>query len=271
MESVEIFVEYVKQHKEKLAQEVVDRVCLKFTVAPSEYEKEQALHTYQELWFYLSKSLSQDDLATPDRLLEWSYNNAAMQVKKGERISIIANRYPVTRDVFADVLHEICIELEAPLSVYVVTSKRINSMLDISLNETFFAFEQMTEKGREETERELVKLSAPLVPVQDGIVILPFVGKITDDRVAAIMETILPKIAELHVDTVIADFSGLWSIDEYVARSLQQIENALGLMGIEVFITGLRPELAQTIVNSGSELTSKGYFGTVKQALERLQ
>ncbi|MDW0108758.1 STAS domain-containing protein [Sporosarcina aquimarina] len=270
MKRVDDFIEYINVHKDKLAQDVIDRVCVQFKDPASEEEKDKALLTYIDLWGFLADSLEQEDVKAPDRLVEWSIGNAEMQARKKHRISVVVNRYPPTRDVFADMLYEICTELDMHLKEYVNINKLINRLLDISLSETFLAYEQLTDRYRDEAERELIKLLAPIVPVQDGIVILPFIGKITDDRAEAILDTILPKIAKLHVETVILDFSGLWSIDERVARSLQQIEGALSLMGIEVYITGLRPELAQTIVNSGSALVGKGYFITVKQALEQL-
>lgn len=270
MNRVNGFIEYINLHKEKLAQDIVDRVCVQFTVPASEEEKEQALLMYIDFWGFLAGALELDEMDAPDHLVEWSLSNAAMQARKSERISVVVNRYPPTRDVFADRLYEICTELDMGLKEYVKVSKCINRLLDISLNQTFSAYEQLTERYRDEAEQELVKLLAPIVPVQDSIVILPFIGKITEERAEAILDTILPEIAQLRVETVILDFSGLWSIDECVARSLQQIERALNLMGIEVYITGLRPELAQTIVNSGSELLGKGYFINVKQALEQL-
>ena len=143
-------------------------------------------------------------------------------------------------------------------------------MLDVSLNETIFAFEHMSNKYKDDMQKELISLSAPIVPVRDEVVVLPLIGYIDEERIRYIMETVVPKIAAMEVDYVIADFSGVLTINSYVAQALHQVGSMLRLMGIKVVSTGMRPELVQVVVNSNIEMSSQHSYSTVKQALENI-
>lgn len=270
MKPFDQFIHYITEHTDELAATIVKQVCEKLPVEVPQVEQQEALLMYKELWKSLGESLRSEHLEIPEALMTWSRSNAAMQTKNGGKISVIVDRYPTTRIVFGDVLVEISEKLELSLKEFSLVNKQVNTMLDISLNETYYAFERLSELYRTSTQQELAKLSAPIVPVQDGIVIIPFIGEITDDRAFAIMNNVLPKVAQMDVECTIADFSGLVTVDDQVIRSLHQIEDALSLMGIDVITTGLRPELAQKVVNSGMSFAGTKYYATVKQALESL-
>ncbi len=144
-------------------------------------------------------------------------------------------------------------------------------MLDISLNETIFAFERLSDEYKEKTQRELDELSAPIVMIKDGIAVLPLIGIIDSYRANYIMEKVVPKISELRLNYVIVDFSGILKIDTDIARHLHQIGQMLDLLGIQTLTTGLRPELAKTVVNSGINMSEITSFANVKQALESIK
>ncbi|MEK4029713.1 MULTISPECIES: STAS domain-containing protein [Bacillaceae] len=272
MNSLVNFSKYISSHVEALSHEVVEAVINRMQLEIPSWEREQAINMYIELLKFFSESLfCEENDSVPDALIEWSKKNAAMQVSAGQGILEIVVRYPATRDVFNDLLTRISIELELSVKDNAFIIKRINNMLDISLNETFFAFERLSEQFREETQKELAELSAPIVPVKEGIVVLPLIGDIDDYRASYIMDNVIPKIADLEVEHVIFDFSGILTIDAQVAEYFRRIEETLRLMGLHVITTGLRPKLAQTVVHSGMDLYRVEAFATVKQALESIK
>ena len=270
MGSFERTIHYITEQADELAQRVVDRVCADLSEEVPAVEQRRAFKMYRELWKSLGESLQSEQLEIPEALMVWSRNNAAMQTKSGGKISVIVNRYPATRAVMSDLLLEIGEEMGLTLPEFVSVNKQVNTMLDLSLNETYYAFEQLSELYRKSAELEIAKLSAPIVPLHDGIVVIPLMGEITDERAYTIMNNVLPNVSQMDIHCAIADFSGLLTVDDQVIRSLRQIEGALSLMGIQVISTGMRPELAQKVVNSGMELTGTTYYATVKQALESL-
>lgn len=271
MPSYEYFAEYITNHLEPLAIEVVESVVQRNELDIPEWEKEPAIAMYVELLGFFADSLTVDEAdCVPKSLIEWSKKNAEMQVSTGGRISEIVVRYPPTREVFNEIFTRISVELGLSVESHAFILKRINVILDVSLNETFFAFERLTDELQAETHKELIKLSAPIVPIRSDLVVLPLVGYIDSYRINHILENVIPRIAEMNVDHVITDFSGVLTIDAHIAEYLQQIGGTLRLMGIHVVVAGLRPDLVQTIVHSGIDLKATESFANVKQALESI-
>lgn len=266
------FSAYIKDNTESLAFEVVETVIGKIETDISEQEREQAIAMYIGLFGFFAESLIQEDKNTvPAPLISWSKKNAEMQVASGGNISSIVVRYPPTRDIFNEILTRISIELGLTVKENAFTIKLINNMLDISLNETIFAFEHLSTKSKQEIKKELVKLSAPIVPVKDNIAILPLIGYFDEDRTKYLTDHVVPRIAEMGIYHVIADFSGVLTIDALIADSFHQIGGTLRLMGIHVVAAGLRPELVRTIVHGSIDMAGIESFASVKQALESIE
>ena len=266
------FSTYIEENVESLAVDVVEGVLHKMELGIPQWEKEQALNMYVELLLFFGKSLVEDGKeSAPDFFIDWSKKNAAMQIASGGKISEIAVRYTPTREVLTDLITKISLDLDLSVKEHAFIINRFNTLLDVSLNETIFAFERLFEESRKKTQKELAALSAPVIPVKDGIVILPLIGDIDTYRAKYIMEQIVPKIAEMNVNYVIADFSGMYTINTDIAEYLHQIGRMLELIGIHVITTGLRPELAQTVVNSQINISTLHTFSNVKKALESIK
>ncbi|WP_033543744.1 STAS domain-containing protein [Planococcus sp. CAU13] len=270
MSTVEQFSSYIYENAHSISQEIVDHVVNGSNSEIPKEEQDMALDMYVKLLGFFGDSIQDDNDGVPDHLIEWSKKNAAMQVNAGGRISEIIVRYPPTRDVFIDIMTRISLEIGLSVKDNAFILKMINRMLDVSLNETVFAFENMSNKNKASMQKELVSLSAPIVPVRDEVVVIPLIGYIDKERIQYIIETVVPRIASMDVDYVIADFSGVLTVDSYVAESLQQIGGMFRLMGIKVVTTGMRPELVQAAIRSNIEMSTQNSYSTVKQALETI-
>jgi len=141
-------------------------------------------------------------------------------------------------------------------------------LLDISISETVIVFEHVKDEMVKKAQQEVLKLSVPIVPIQDGIAVLPLIGSIDSERAEYILENVILKIIEMKVEYLIVDFSGILNIDAIAERYLFDIYSVLRLQGIEVVMTGIRPELAQTVVRNGIDFSSIKTYATVKQAIE---
>lgn len=271
MSTVDQFSSYICENAPSISEEIVEYVVKHSKPGISEEEKTMALSMYVKLLGFFGDSLNNEsEDFVPEHLIEWSKKNAQMQVDSGGKLSDIIIRYPLTRDIFTEILSRssIRVGLSTADTAYII--KQINRMLDVSLNETVFAFERLSEQLKQQMQRELTALSAPIVPIRDEVVVLPLIGYIDEERAAYIMETAVPKIAAMNVDYVIVDFSGVLTINRYVAESLHQIGNMLLIMGIKVVSSGMRPELVQVAINSNINMSSTHSFSTVKQALENI-
>ncbi|MFC4711692.1 STAS domain-containing protein [Planococcus dechangensis] len=270
MSSFTEFCGYITASPRMLAEQVVDRVLAKVEQSIPAEERLRAVEMYEELLSHLGETIGNETvLDVPDALIEWSKQNAEMQASG--KISDIVLRYPPTRIVMAELFTELSIKAGLSLKENARVITHINTLLDVSLNETFFAFERLQEKYEAEMQSELIALSAPVVPVADDVVVLPLIGYLDSYRVNHILTNVIPLIADMQVSHVITDFSGVLTIDDQTAQAIHHIGSTFNLMGIHIAIAGMRPDLVQTIVHSGIELSSADAYATVKQALESLE
>ena len=115
-------------------------------------------------------------------------------------------------------------------------------------------------KGREELIRrqqfEMLELSTPVVQLWDGVLALPLIGTLDSARTQVVMENLLHRIVETGAAIAIIDITGVPTVDTLVAQHLLKTVAAARLMGADCIISGIRPQIAQTIVHLGVELSS---------------
>ena len=107
---------------------------------------------------------------------------------------------------------------------------------------------------------ELIELSTPVVKLWEGVVALPLIGTLDSARTQVVMESLLERIVETDSTIAIIDITGVPTVDTLVAQHLLRTVAAARLMGADCIISGIRPQIAQTIVHLGldlSEVTTK--------------
>lgn len=119
---------------------------------------------------------------------------------------------------------------------------------------------EVYQKTREEVIRrqqeELMELSTPVVKLWDGILALPIIGTLDSARTQVVMESLLQKIVETGSEVAIIDITGVPTVDTLTAQHLLKTITAARLMGADCIISGIRPQIAQTIVYLGVDLAN---------------
>ena len=119
---------------------------------------------------------------------------------------------------------------------------------------------EVYQKAREEViklqQAEMLELSTPVVKLWDGIIALPLIGTLDSGRTNIMMENLLQSIADTGSDIAILDITGVPTVDTLVAQHLLKTVSAARLMGAECIISGIRPQIAQTMVQLGVEFGS---------------
>ncbi|OMP66800.1 STAS domain-containing protein [Domibacillus epiphyticus] len=115
----------------------------------------------------------------------------------------------------------------------------------------------------------LQELSAPLIPVFDKISVMPLVGTIDTERAKQIMENLLEGVVNHRAEVVLIDITGVPVVDTMVAHHIIQAAEAVRLVGAKCTIVGIRPEIAQTIVNLGINLEDVTTTSTLKKGVEQ--
>jgi rsbT co-antagonist protein RsbR len=117
---------------------------------------------------------------------------------------------------------------------------------------------EIYQQGREEIiqrqQQEMLELSTPVVKLWDGILALPLIGTLDSERTQVVMETLLHAIVETGSTIAIIDITGVPTVDTKVAQHLIQTVSAARLMGADCLISGIRPQIAQTIIHLGISL-----------------
>ena len=124
-------------------------------------------------------------------------------------------------------------------------------------------------------QREMMELSTPVVQLWENILALPLIGTLDSERTQVVMESLLQKIVETGASIAIIDITGVPTVDTLVAQHLLKTVAAARLMGADCIISGIRPQIAQTIVHLGvnlSEVTTKASLADAFSiALKRTQ
>ncbi|HTC43990.1 MAG TPA: STAS domain-containing protein [Steroidobacteraceae bacterium] len=114
------------------------------------------------------------------------------------------------------------------------------------------------QRAREEVinrqQQEMLELSTPVVKLWEGILGLPMIGTLDSARTQIVMESLLHKIVETGSEIAIIDITGVPTVDTLVAQHLLKTVTAIRLMGADCIISGVRPQIAQTIVHLGVDL-----------------
>lgn len=122
-------------------------------------------------------------------------------------------------------------------------------------------------------QQEMLELSTPVVKLWDGVLALPIIGTLDSSRTQTIMESLLERIVETGSEIAIIDITGVPTVDTLTAQHLLKTVTAARLMGAECIISGIRPQIAQTIVHLGVELgdvvTKASLADAFKIALQR--
>ena len=113
------------------------------------------------------------------------------------------------------------------------------------------------------------EMSTPVVPLQEGVIVMPLVGMIDAERARQVMAALLAGVEAQRARVILVDITGVPVVDEEVAHSLIQAMRSAQLLGAEPILVGLRPEVAQTIVALGVNLEGLTTCGDLQQGLER--
>lgn len=131
---------------------------------------------------------------------------------------------------------------------------------------------EVYQKGREEViqrqQEEMLELSTPVVKLWDGVLALPMIGTLDSARTQVVMESLLQRIVETGAEVAIIDITGVPTVDTLVAQHLLKTITAARLMGAECIVSGIRPQIAATIVHLGVDLSAVITKATLADAFQ---
>ncbi|CEH30452.1 STAS domain-containing protein [Aneurinibacillus migulanus] len=268
METIQNIADYLLEQNEHIAAEIFAKATeeVETLYTQDEFTKRTAFIADFILFFghYLRDG---EQAASYHNLIEKSRLLGKIEAQTGKRISDCMPLYSIIRTLFTEsILSDDRFSLTK--EEILAFGAKFHAFFDVFLRETVQAFNDFKDILLKTVREELNELSAPIVPIDKGIAILPLIGAIDSHRARYILEKGILRVVDLKIQYLIIDFSGLQTIDTLVADYLFKIENVLRLLGIEAVVTGIRPAIAKTAIDIGIDLSSIKAYGTVQQALE---
>lgn len=135
----------------------------------------------------------------------------------------------------------------------------IKRLLSLTQDVTEQKLRELEERQRQEdiiTQQQvtLAELSTPLLTISDDTLVMPLIGAVDSQRVTQLIDTLLHGVSSTRASTVILDITGVVMVDTQVANAFIQASQAVNLLGAQIVLTGIRPEVAQILVGLGVDL-----------------
>ncbi|MCM3600943.1 STAS domain-containing protein [Robertmurraya korlensis] len=232
---------------------------------------DQELLAYRaELVRYFGLALYEEKEMIQEHVIRWGRKAARFAMKYQVSLSNALRAVSFYRTILWDVFTDELAEKQFAAITMLDVSKIIDPLIDKVLQVMSEVYEKRNTELMNIAYSAVEELSVPVVVVTKGIAVIPLIGTIDTNRAQLIMETALNEGSRLQLDSLILDVSGVPIIDTMVADQLYKIITALKLSGIEPLITGIRPELAQTIVNIGLHFNEVTTQSSLENALKQL-
>jgi len=212
-----------------------------------------------------AKKGSVDDISTPEwnRVKEILIDLSASRAKGGYTPSeTAAFVFSLKKPLFAALLQELGSDAEA-LGETLWQATELLDNLGLLTTETF---QRTREEIISRQQQELLELSTPVVRLWENILALPLIGTLDSARTQVVMQNLLDAIVETRSDFAIIDITGVPVVDTLVAQHLLKTVAAARLMGADCLISGIRPQIAQTIIHLGVDLTNVTTKATLADA-----
>lgn len=270
MSPIERFSNYLIENAETISKEIVDYNLKKLDIQLPAEIIEQSVKTNIQFMEFLGKTLNLTKEEVAEKFLEWHKEKQANQANYQfgyEEISSILKPYAETRLELIEMLTKVSIGEGLTTEEVVQVNNRLSYLLDLSITETIIDRERLANEKQKMNQKIITELSSPVVPIEKGMAILPLIGEFDFERSDHIMTHVIPKISELRIKTLIIDFSGIATIDGEIAARIFNIHKVLKLIGIETMLTGIRPDLAIDVINTGIDFSKLNTYGTVQQAI----
>jgi rsbT co-antagonist protein RsbR len=143
----------------------------------------------------------------------------------------------------------------------------VSTLVDRMAQWTVTTYQQTREDIIKRQQQDLLELSTPVIKLFEGVLAVPMIGTLDSSRTQVVMETLLQRIVDTGSRLAIIDITGVPTVDTLVAQHLLKTVSAIRLMGAECIISGIRPQIAQTIVHLGIDLQGIASKSSLADAL----
>lgn len=252
--------QHLTEHKEDITQQWLE-VCTSkgswLYSAKDQQKLEQKLKDQHELLVTIvAKSLRKEDVE--DELNRWSLQCARDRAVHEVTVTQSVGHFNTFRHIMFEWIQKFSEASSQDISIqeFYEWSRILNQNIDEIIEVFTEEYHQVTMIQLNAQKEMINELSAPIMPITDGIGILPLVGEIDTHRARTILESVLEQCSALKLSYLFLDISGVPIVDTMVAYQIFKVIDSTKLLGIETIISGIRPEIAQTVVKLGLDFSN---------------
>lgn len=270
--------EVIVKRAERLAKDIHERALADVPAAVREQADIKAIE--KQVMLYRNELITllgtgirseHDHSETMKKIEKWGKETALYFYRLGVPLNKALRESTLYRQRIWQEIEQETIKQDLPASVVFRVIALFDPLLDHAVYSFSLTYVEEHQKTLEHAKTAFLELSVPVVPLLKGVGVLPLVGNMDTERSRLLMEKSLEQAAELHLTHLIIDVSGVEIIDTMVADQLFKVIDALGLLGVETMITGIRPEVAQTMVSLGLNVASIQVKASLQDAFEQLR
>lgn len=190
-----------------------------------------------QLITYVGEYLQTEDTSILDQAEKWGETMGYLSVNNGSSLERTLMNMTTYKKQFWRFLDSHSMELQMTITVFADLVLIIDTIFNRVITGFSHAFTVASEQKIQETKDYYLTFSVPIVPIKNGIAVLPLVGEIDEKRAKLLIEQSLTRSAQLKLSTLIIDFSGVYKVDEIVVDSLEKLILSLGLIGVKPILT----------------------------------
>ncbi|ADF39322.1 STAS domain-containing protein [Priestia megaterium] len=221
-----------------------------------------------ELLTTYADSLLMEKEAANEVMEQWGNNMANLLVDHGLPLNLALEEISHYRHVIGEIIKEEAKSNDFSFDAFYQIISHFNTIVDNAIQFVSKSYVKDYSEKINYAQYAIDELSVPVVRMTEEIGILPLVGDLDTKRAQHLMESALEKGSQYKLKWLILDLSAVPIIDTMVADQLFKVIAGLQLLGIEVFISGIRPEIAQTMVSLGIKTEEIRSFSSLHQAVQ---
>lgn len=266
-----VFKEFLTQHEDSWTTEIqfeINRIQPETYLRLSDLNREEIYKKQLQQFIQLLADSAVGE-TNQIEIENWANEVSNEKVKLGLTLFQSIQHFNIIRSITWKTLEDLA-DTDEKISgnMALQAGKFINDFIDGIILIFTNAYTGLTNKRLRAQQEVIDELSTPVISIVEGVAVLPIIGDIDTHRAKLLMEHTLRETSRQEVDCLIMDLSGVFIVYTMVAQELFKIIDSLRLTGVEVNITGMRPELAQSVVTLGIQFNDIKIYNNLGQALK---
>ncbi|WP_258262719.1 STAS domain-containing protein [Rossellomorea sp. SC111] len=262
---------YTKAICDKVLSQKQELIVQKDNLRSSEYRNlESKLHSWREDIIDIYAKSFESGLDTAfGQLQEWGSEAVDTLVNFNLPLEVALDEVRDYRNLIGQIIKEEASKFEMSFDQFYNLISEFDAVVDRAVHWLTLSYSRRFYTRINAAEATALELSIPVIKITKQVGVLPLIGDIDTERAQELMDKALSKGNELSLEYMVIDLSGVPIIDTMVADRIFKVVDALSLIGIETTLSGIRPEIAQTMTNLGIDSSNIAVTSSLHTALEK--